>query len=316
MKNLFSLLLCLILYGLAFVVPHSGDNQVWVPLVAGLVEEDFLASGGVWSILAALLSALMLSYGTFCLLDKERYFRSYALTGALVTFALIMTDQKSILFNQLYPVVMLNYAAGCYFLKRKYMNAFMLLSCSSLFYIPVVWVLPICLFILFLDTTDTLRNFAKAIAGILLPYIYIVSLRFILFGDALLFLEANWQELNAFGGGFYKLPIPSLFFILCLLATALYAMWALLSRLSSMETEQAKVVRFVALDLILGVAITLLYISKNGLPATILFSISFGSMLAMCGAVLKSNQKYLFRVLLLFLVIAAVLMRSAHFVSA
>lgn len=315
MRNALLLLLCLLLYGSAFLVPHSVEREAWIPMVAGLVEGDFLSGGGVWSILFALLSALLIALGTYILMDSDRSRRQESLFAALVTLALLFADSKNVYYNQLYPVVMCNFASGYNFLKRKYMNAFLLLSLSSLFYIPILWAIPLSLIILFLDTTDIWRNLAKACAGIALPYIYLLSFRFILFGDALEFVEANLEELLNIGGGFYRLPVPSLFLVLCIIASGLYFTIFSLRQVPAMETDSAKLTRYLAMDLLLCGVISLLYVSKNGLPFTLLFSISFGSLAASCSLLAKGNRRYAYNVLMLFLLLSALLARCAHFVA-
>lgn len=193
----------------AVLAPVKGVTQEWIPLMSGM-DTGFLSDNRAVSILlgAGIIGAVLFSL--YFLLR-----RSSALKFPVVSviFLLIVSSIPSFVhFKTVYILLLLLIWTHFCLTEKQIFTAFMLLSVASLFYAPSIWLVPFSLvFIPFSGAPDSLKSFVKAIAGFLLPHIYMLVFRWMKFDDAGIYLLKFYESIIDVHFMERQLVLPALF---------------------------------------------------------------------------------------------------------
>ena len=185
--------------------------DVWLPLVGGFGNVDFLSNKIVSTVLGFSTVGTIL-FSIYCLLRRTSAI-SYG--GSVFLFLLLALANPSFLHFTPHLAVLLAlvWVQFC-FVEEQIFAAFLILSLASLFYAPAIWMVPV--FMLLVSARgiqDGLRSIVKALSGFLVPYIYLLVFRWMRFADAGLFLNEYFEHMTDLH--IFETPIlfPKLFFV-------------------------------------------------------------------------------------------------------
>ncbi len=170
----------------------------WIPLLAGFVNLETLSPAlSVFLSLSFHLITVILLYRF-----NEKLFTcgksSLQLAFTYLVFAL--TPESTIFFSGssiAAPLLM----SSIYFslLSKDDDNnlsiAAFLISLATMFNFLLVFMIPVILFYSLQSSSFELRKFVLSILVVLMPYIFVVSIRHLIFGDASIFLELLWTDI-------------------------------------------------------------------------------------------------------------------------
>jgi hypothetical protein len=192
------LLFCLsaVLAITSYLVPATDGGEGWIPLLSGYADLTAFNGnlllrgilGGVFNVLTV-LSLLVINTKSVNNVFNPN------LTVAFFLIILLL-DPGAAYFNSLHPALLLFvWGQYCFISNRKFLSMF-LLSSSALFYAPLILVLPLVLVISIIGASDMLRVAVKSLGGLLLPFLYVLSFRYMAFGDATVFIEEYINKRN------------------------------------------------------------------------------------------------------------------------
>lgn len=198
----------------ALFAPVRSVTDSWIPLMSGL-EMGFLSDNGTVSILlgTGLIGAVLFSL--FFLLRRSAAMKYPAVA---VIFLLLLSSIPTFLqFNAVYVMLLLLVWTHFCIVEKQIFTAFMLLSLASLFYAPAIWLAPLSLiFIPLSGAPDSLKSFVKALAGFLLPHVYMLVFRWMTFDDAGIYLIKFWECMKDITLFDREFELPSLFMFIYL----------------------------------------------------------------------------------------------------
>ena len=173
----------------SYFIPDAGKGEVWIPLFSGFCDLQGLSGniivkavlGGIFNIL---ICVSLLAVNT-------KSVNNVFNPGFSVLFFLlvVLLNPEAAYFSALHPAVLMFVWGQYFFITKQKFLAMFLLSLSSLFYAPLFWVLPLVMTISIFGAADIPRVAVKSLGGILLPFVYIISFRYMAFNDALVFID-------------------------------------------------------------------------------------------------------------------------------
>jgi hypothetical protein len=308
------LLFCLsaVLAITSYLVPATDGGEGWIPLLSGYADLTAFNGnlllrgilGGVFNVLTV-LSLLVINTKSVNNVFNPN------LTVAFFLIILLL-DPGAAYFNSLHPALLLFvWGQYCFISNRKFLSMF-LLSSSALFYAPLILVLPLVLVISIIGASDMLRVAVKSLGGLLLPFLYVLSFRYMAFGDATVFIEEYINHSLNFSSPLQTLSFPSIFQGLCIIAITLHSVSYSFARLYSNSIITEHVLKMELMCLILGGGLFFLFLGNGevpvnmivALPASMLFSHYFTGNITAAPA----------RIELILLCSAAVICRLYHFI--
>ena len=224
---------------------------------------------------------------------------------------LILLDPQSVWFCCLHPAVLLFvWGQFCFVINQKFTSMF-LLSCAALFYAPLIWVLPLVWVISIMGASDLLRVAFKSLGGIILPPMYLLCFRYIMFGDAGVFVEEYMNRAMAFSSPMASVEFTSLFLVICITIIALHAISHIFSTIYSNSIVTGHILKMELMCFVLSVALFVLFFGNGSLPVNmvvalplaLIFSYHFTGNINAAAA----------RIELILLCCAAVLQRLSYF---
>ncbi len=296
----------------SFLIPAYDKGEDWIPLLSGFFDMSMI-SGNLWVMggLGALFNILIVvSLTVINAKSVNNVFNPYLTTSFFLL--LILLDPQSVWFSSLHPAVLLFvWGQFCFIINQKFTSMF-LLSCAALFYAPLLWVLPIVWVVSIMGAADVFRVAVKSIGGILLPPLYLLCFRFMMFGDAGVFVEEYLSHAMAFSSPMASIEFTTLFLVLCIAVISLHAVSYIFSTIYSNSIVTGHILKMEFMCFILGSTLFILF-SGNGwlpvnmiaaLPLAMIFSYYFTANINAAAA----------RIELILLCCAAILQRLSYFI--
>lgn len=242
---------------------RSGD---WIPLFSGYLNLTPLMEN---SLLSGILGGLfIILIGISLLLINNKVLSNLFYPPFTVLFYLLLTllNPDAIYFSGLHIAVLLFVWGQYCFITNQKFTAMFLLSASSLFYAPFVWLAPLVMVISLIGAPDPLRTALKSIGGIILPPLYILSFRYMAFGDSLIFLEEFIDKATSIAPPSFTFSGSSLFLMLLLLVILINSVSYMFRRISSVSKVASQILRMEFLCLILAFLVLIFRGRDTSLP--------------------------------------------------
>lgn len=264
----------------SFFVPFREKTGEWIPLLSGFVDlEGFysnkwlLAAGGIASIALLLLPV--------CYINSKAAGKSFRMYySVLFCLLLVLINPMSLYFSTIYPAaILLAWMQYCILSGQRF-TAFFLLSLASLFYAPVFWSIPIVLVISLIRSTDFFRAFFKSVGGVLLPWIYLLSFRYIYYNDLWEFVQEYARHLLQVNIPVYSLDFVAIFVFICLMILSLHVFLSILGKLHRQNIFTGYLLRVELATFFFAFILFALYWGVKSMPLCVLLAPSFALLLS------------------------------------
>lgn len=297
----------------SFYVPLGVTDSKWIPIIAGLVDTEYLFSSRSVSFLCAFASCFLMILSVMIILRKTRGIKFNISYTAIFMLLIIFSDNRSLYFNQIYPVALcLIWAQYCMLYGQMFI-AFVLISLAGLFYAPAMWLFPVCFFLSMFSPVDMLRHILKAISGFAVPIIYILSFRYIRYDDTYEFLYKFWEEMIKLNDELLYINIPTLFLFLCILFISTHSIVKSMNKLYRQDIAVANIIKLESISFVVLGLFFVFFSHQHSVPLGILISVPAGILYSYYFS--RNTDKYLSSVEIVLLICALVIVRSANFLN-
>lgn len=282
-RSLWIRLLACIVAALAvssFLLPVEGRGEDWIPLFSGYLNLSFIYGnplvsaflGGAFNIM---IVASMLAINTKTVNNAF----NPSLSAAFFLFITLL-NPEAVYFSSIHPAVLLFvWGQYCFLVNQKFTSMF-LLSCSALFYAPLIWVLPAVLIISVSGAADIPRVAMKSLGGLLLPLIYLLCFRFMMFGDAMVFIDEYISNAIELSSPVYSLDFTHMFLVLCVVVVAMHSMSYVFSRWHRNSIVTGHILKMEFMSVLLGAALFFLFWGEGGLPVNMIIALPLAMLLS------------------------------------
>jgi hypothetical protein len=270
----------------AWILPIENIHR-WIPVIAGFVDIEDIPLVDSHIIAAVFLVVTSVSLYAF----NERYIMigRVSLTLPLVFLILALSSPFSLIFSgtSVASLFLLWSIYTTLTLKRNDQNSFLsvfLATTAALFEPLAIYMIPIAMFFSIRESAASLRKIVLIILAFLIPFVFIISLRFIFFDDAAIFAEEYMRHLKF--GAIIEPNVRSVANILFLLEFILLLFASVkdvFRRINSFKiVKSASFVRFTTMILFLAILVILYPESSSWLmqivsiPAAVLIVESTG----------------------------------------
>lgn len=275
--------LALLLAGLfisSFFVPFREKTEEWIPLLSGFVDVEAFYLSRAWLAAGGILSIFLLIVPLYFINSRalSKSFRIYY--TLLFCMLVILVNPMSVYFSTIYPAaICITWMQYCLIIRQRFI-AFLLLSLASLFYAPVMWAIPVVLAVSLIGTPDIFRAFLKCMGGLLIPYIYLFSFRYIYFNDTEVFIQQYLQEMIKIEIPVYSLSFTNIFVVICFLIITLHAVFAILGKLGRQSILTGHILKTELVTFLLGAIIFALFWGVTSLPLCVLLAPTLALLLS------------------------------------
>ncbi len=297
----------------SFFVPFRDKADEWMPLLSGFVDPELFFGNRLLLVAGGILSVCLLLLPVYFINSKSpgKSFRMYY----TMTFCLliILSNPMSVYFSTIYPAaILIAWGQYCFIVKQRF-TAFFLLAFASLFYAPLIWVIPLVLIISLAGAPDVPRKFAKSLAGILLPYIYIFSFRYIYFDDIEEFVKQYFNEIIRIDIPVYSLSFTVIFMFICFFIMALHAVLNIFGRLGRQNIFTGRILKIELLAAFLCSGVFFLFWGEKSLPLCVILAPPLSLLLSNFFSRNKTGRSA--KIELVLLMAAVAVARIAYFVN-
>lgn len=259
----------------AWILPAQNIHR-WIPVLAGFVDIEDIPLLDSHIIAAVFLIITAVSLYAF----NERYIMTgrVSLTLPLVFLILALSSPLSLIFSGT-SVATLFLMWSLYTtltLKKNDQNSFLsvfLATSAALFEPLAIFLIPIAMFFSIREIAVSLRKIVLILLAFLIPFLFIISLRFIFFDDAVIFAEEYLRHLKA--GAVLEPNIRSVSNILFLLEFIMLLLTSIKSvyrRINSFKiVKSASFVRFTTMIVFLAILVILYPESSSWLMQIVSF---------------------------------------------
>lgn len=308
------LLVCLVagLLISSYFIPKAGGVGDWVPLLSGfadlsgLDENVFLSAllGGVFNVL---ICVSLLAINT-------KSVNNLFNPGFSVAFMLLMMllNPSAVYFSCIHPAVLLFvWGQFCFISNQKFLSMF-LLSCSALFYAPLLLILPLVLLVSVPGASDIPRVALKSLGGLVLPLFYVLCFRYLAFGDANVFMHEYISRAMEFSSPLHNASFASIFLVLCIVVAALHSVSYIFRRLNRNSIVSDHLLKMEFLCAVLGALLFFLFGGNDSVPVSMVAALPVALLFShyFTGNITAASA----RVELILLCCAAVINRLYHFI--
>lgn len=275
--------LSLLLAGLAitsFFVPDAGKGEVWIPLLDGFcnfsfLSESILLKGILGAFFNFLIAASLLAINT-------KSVNNVFNPGLSVIFFLlvVLVNPSAAYFSALHPAGLLFvWGQYAFVTRQKFLSMFML-SCAALFYAPLVLVLPLILIISIFGAADIPRVAVKSLGGIVLPFVYVVCIRWMAIGDVQVFANEYLMRAMEFSTPFNSVKISSLFLVGCFVWLSLHSISHMFARLYNNSIITEHILKMEFMCIVLGGALFTLFWGNGNEPVNMVVALPMALLLS------------------------------------
>ena len=305
-----------LLAGLAitsYLIPVGDRGEDWIPLLSGFF--DFAVISGK-PVLSGILGGLFNTLIAVSLLAVNTKSVNNVLNPALsVIFFLVIIylNPGAAYFSPMHAVVLLLvWSQNCFIISQKFTSMF-LLSCAALFYAPLMWGIPLVLIISVIGAGDMARVAVKSLGGVLLPLLYVLCFRYMVYADALVFIDEYIEQMFTFSSPLGSLTFTSLYLMGCVGVIALHAVSYMFSKLYKNSIVTEHILKMEFMTLLMGSVVFFLYWGDNSAPINMIVAVPLAMLYShyFTGRINAAAA----RVELILLCSAAVISRLSYFLT-
>lgn len=303
---LFLLVTCFYIKG----QPRFGE---WIPAFSGFWDLNILTETGERSVIYGISGIVLVLFSTYMVGRQLLVSVSSSFLTVCIAAVLILLDPRSIYFSSIYPAaICIIWSVFC-LLEQQTFTEFFLLSLGALFYAPLLWMIPIVLLIVLFGGNDSFRRFVKALGGVIVPAIFLLSFRYLRFDDVEVFCGQIWSCISNFGSSFLSLHFVSMFMIVCLVFMGLHAMLLIMREIGHNSISVSKTLRIESLALLLTSALFFLFSGVSSAPVSVLLASPFALLLSNYYTNFSGKDSVKIQIVLFFCVI--IIDRLGYFVN-
>ena len=257
----------------SYLIPVADRGEEWIPIFSGFFDMSIMGDsllamallGGLFNVL------IVVSLAVINAKSVNNVFNPHLTTSFFLL--LILLDPQSVWFSCLHPAVLLFvWGQFCFIINQKFTSMF-LLSCAALFYAPLIWVLPLVWGISIMGAADIFRVAVKSLGGMLLPPLYLLSFRFMMFGDAGVFVEEYISRAMEFSSPVASVEFTSIFLVICIAAIMLHAVSYIFSTIFSNSIITGHILKMEFMCLVLGVLLFMLFFGNGNIPVNMIVAL-------------------------------------------
>lgn len=305
-----------LLAGLAitsYLIPSGDKGEDWIPLLSGFFDFAVISgrpvlSGILGGVFNALIAASLLAINTKSV--------NNVLNPALsVIFFLVIAylHPGAAYFSPIHvAVLLLVWSQNCFIIGQKFTSMF-LMSSAALFYAPLMWGVPLVLIISVIGAGDMARVAVKSLGGIVLPLLYVLCFRYMVYADALVFIDEYIEQMFTFSSPLKSITFTSLYLIGCVGVTALHAISYMFSKLYKNSIVTEHILKMEFMTLLMGAVLFFMYWGESNVPMNLIVAVPL-AMLYTHYFTGKINAAAA-RVELILLCSAAVISRLSYFLT-
>ena len=297
----------------AFFVPENEPVTEWVPIFSDYLDISALYSGPLGIILGLVLAALLL-FSTYLISSTVEPQRWIKVSSLALCAAILFVNHTVISFSAVYVSAIVLLWAHFSLLQRQYFTCFFLMAVSAIFFAPTVWLLPLVLllFLLVANEGDVIRNLLKCLGGFAVPFILLLGVRFLIFGEIYPFIRKMWQDMTYISTSNFSWGIPEIFLIAVISIVLAHAIILLYLNSKRYGIAEAYAVNTQCIYAVVSALLFFLYAGINSSPVSILMAAPAGILLAKFFG--QYGRSPWLRVEMILLLCALVLARLAIFI--
>ena len=297
----------------SYLIPVEEGREYWVPLLSGLFDFSLIAGMPVVSAVLGVLFNALIAASLLAINTKSvNNIFNPALSVIFLLF-IIFLNPGAVYFTPVHvAVLLLVWSQNCFIISQKFTSMF-LLSCAALFYAPLMWGIPLVLVISVVGAADMLRVAVKSFGGIVLPIVYLLCFRYIMYADALVFIDEYIEQMFVLSSPFKGLTFISLYLIVCMGVTVLHAISYMFSKLHKNSIVTEHILKMQLTTFLLGIVLFALYNGDGDTPINLFVAVP-AAMLYSHYFTGKINATPA-RVELILMCSAAVISRLAYFIT-
>ncbi len=186
----------------------SFSGNRWIPMLSGIVDTSELSAT-----ISVLLSLAVLSVTSFTIYHvNERLFSCGKSSSAITIFYLILvfSNPESIFFNgsSIAAPLLLWSIYYTMFTKdgeKQLFTSMFLISCATLFDYHLIFVIPIIFYYSLITSSFAVRSIFVALTSLVIPYILVLSFRYLFFGDVSEFLGLMIDDISNINSPYLKM---------------------------------------------------------------------------------------------------------------
>lgn len=260
-------LVSVFLFVSSFFIPAKESAAEWIPLFSGYWDPEVLTDASLLSKILGLFCAALLLVSMYIVSYPVISTHTERVVASLMCASIIFTNPGAVNFSPIYPAALALVWVQYFILRgERYFIGFFLISLASLFFAPLIWVFPIALVLVFSDMQNALRKLLESVGGTLVPYIIILSLRFICFNDVEEFLHLFAAETSKVSFLLLTSHLSSIFLLACIVTISLHAMLIGISELRTRGIQEAHAIKTHYISVVLGGLVLLLFSGSGSIP--------------------------------------------------
>ena len=303
------------LVGTAFYLFPIEAVSIDAPLTRGLLDLDadttlshlFFVGLGTVSLILLILSVYYTSM-------RHLVHSSDSGTLLIILLLLIFSNPLAIFFSPVYPAaICLIWAQEVLLAEKRFLGS-MLISLSSLFYAPLIWLIPLSFLFLVFVSTDFFKNLIIVLSGLMLPLLYIGVFRFLLFDDATYYIEDFYNTATDISLSLRYIGFPQLFEIICFAIIAIVTVIYLLRVLNRLKIAVRDAITSRMLFLLALSAVFFIFSSSTSQPLVILLAAPLAFLYSYRFANLENTGRKSRYIEVILILSALVITRLSYFV--
>ncbi len=295
----------------SYLIPAADRGEEWIPILSGFFDMSIMGES-MWTMafLGGLFNVLIVvSLAVINAKSVNNVFNPHLTTSFFLL--LILLDPQSVWFSCLHPAVLLFvWGQFCFIINQKFTSMF-LLSCSALFYAPLIWTLPLVWAISIIGTADIFRVAVKSFGGMLLPPLYLLCFRFMMFGDAGVFIDEYISRAVEVSSPMASVEFTSIFLVICISAIMLHAVSYIFSTMFRNNIVTGHILKMELMCLVLGVLVFVLFFGNGNIPVNMIVALPMAMIFSYFFTANINAASA--RIELILLCCAAVLQRLSYF---
>ncbi len=192
----------------------------------------------------------------------------------------VLVNPAAVYFSPLHPATLLFvWGQYCFITNRKFISMF-LLSVAALIFPPLALALPLVLIISIFGAADIPRVAVKSLGGLVLPFVYVLCFRYIVTGDAAVFVGEYLHDAMQFTAPLKSVEFSSLFLVACMVWISLHSLSYMFARLYNNSIITEHILKMEFMCLVLGSALFALYWASGCGPVNMVVALPMAFILS------------------------------------
>lgn len=265
-----------LLAGLAitsYLIPLGDRGEVWIPLLSGFFDFAVISgrpflSGILGGLFNALIAASLLAINT----KSVNNVLNPALSVIFFLIIVYLNPVAAHLSPMHVAVLLLVWSQNCFIIGQKFTSMF-LLSCAALFYAPIMWGIPLVLIISVIGAGDMARVAVKSLGGVVLPVLYVLCFRYMVYADALVFIDGYIGQMFNFSSSLRPITFTWLYLTGCFGVAALHSLSYMFSKMYKNSIITEHILKMEFMTLIMGVVLSFMYWGESNVPLNLIIAV-------------------------------------------